>query len=293
MNSVLSAPFNLPLAVIPVSEVEAESRRQLDLWLAEGRHAGMEYMTRYPQVRNNPALLLDGAKSMVIVALPYLTASQPILPIANYALKRDYHEVAHEVLSQLGQTLGGEFRVCVDSAPLRERYWAQRAGLGRIGRNNQLFVPPYGSYVFIATLLTTVELSPQQYLATPEHDDCPNGCRRCIEACPGGCLSTTGEALDARSCHSYLTIEHRGALPDNFKPRTLFGCEICQRVCPRNASAQCTPLPQFAPLSALLTLTAADLRALTNSAHRRLVAHTPLRRTPLPQLLHNLSLLKE
>lgn len=293
MNSALSAPFNLPLAVIPVSEVEAESRRQLALWLAEGRHAGMEYMTRYPQVRNNPALLLDGAKSMVIVALPYLTASQPILPIANYALKRDYHEVAHEVLSQLGQALGGEFRVCVDSAPLRERYWAQRAGLGRIGRNNQLFVPPYGSYVFIATLLTTVDLPPQQYLADPGHDDCPNGCRRCIEACPGGCLNATGEALDARSCHSYLTIEHRGALPDNFKPRTLFGCDICQRVCPRNASAQCTPLPQFAPLPALLTLTAADLRVLSNSAHRRLVAHTPLRRTPLPQLLHNLSLLKE
>ncbi len=277
------------MAVVPVAEVEAEARRQLAEWLAEGRNAGMDYMTRYPEVRNNPALLLEGAKSMVIVALPYLTPERPLLPIANYALKRDYHEVAHELLSQLGQELGGEFRVCVDSAPLRERYWAVRAGLGRIGRNNQLYVPPYGSYVFIATLLTTRALPPQRYLHASQADDCSANCRRCIEACPGGCLSPDGKALDARRCHSYLTIEHRGPLPEGFKPRSLFGCDICQRVCPRNASACTTPLPHFAPIPALLSLTADDLRALTTSAHRRLVAHTPLRRTPLPQLRQTLT----
>lgn len=234
--------IDLPHAVIAVDQVEAHAVDWLEDWLAQGRNAGMDYMRNHGELRRWPQLLLPGAKSMVIVAFPYRTDIPVKLKIAQYARGEDYHKWVRRMLKAYARQIGGEWRVCVDSAPLRERYWAQRAGLGTVGLNNQIAVHPYGTYVFLGTILTTVELPAY---APAEQPAACSECQRCVRACPGQCLDAEGTALDARRCLSYLTIESREPLPDGLENR--FGCDICQEVCPRNAGALPSPLPQARP----------------------------------------------
>ena len=154
LNSVLSSlRLDLPYAVCPVGEVDLAAAEAYRRWVASGAAGGMEYLGRYDEVRSEPARRLEGARSMLIMAFPYRTERPVRLPIAMYARGRDYHEVVREILGRIAAELPGETRVCVDTAPLRERYWAARAGLGFIGRNNQLYVPGFGSYCFLGTIL--------------------------------------------------------------------------------------------------------------------------------------------
>lgn len=283
-SSLFQVEFPWAVAALD-SPVEPEAIDRFDRWIAEGRHASMAYLERYPDVRADPRLLLPGARSLVAVAFPYYSAEPVGLPISLYARGRDYHEVVRERLEAIAASLPGQSRVCVDTAPLRERYWAERAGLGFIGRNNQLIVDGLGSYCFLGFIITTARLQP----TGRRIENACGDCRRCVDACPGRCLSPDGRALDARTCLSYLTIEHRGPLPDGLRLPVLYGCDVCQRVCPHNAAAAPTPIVDFHPSAELAGLSAADVAAMTPERFSALFRHSAIKRTKLAGLQRNLA----
>ena len=280
------------IAAFGVAEAEPVSDDACNLyeqWISQGKQGGMAYLERYADVRRDPRLLLDGARSLVVCAFPYLPHSQraagaPV--IASYAHGLDYHDVVRQKLSDaatgLADAFGGNWRVCVDTAPLRERYWAVKAGLGFIGRNQQLIVPGVGSYVFIGTIISTLQIAP----SGPCTGQC-RGCGRCTAACPGGALAADG-SLDARRCLSYLTIEHRGDFaPDIDLHNCLYGCDRCQQVCPHNAVAMHALLPELEPSEELLGLTPDDVMAMTAERFRELFRGSAIKRTKLAGLQRN------
>lgn len=207
--------------------------------------------------------------------------------IASYAWGRDYHYAVKHRLTQLGEYIasafGGECRPLVDTAPIRERYWAVKAGVGFVGVNNQLIVRGAGSYFFLGELLWTGSLTPD----IPDNGTC-HGCMACVRACPGKALDGKG-GCDARRCVSYLTIEHRGEIPEGCDLQgSIYGCDICQRVCPHNALHPVSELPEFEPDPAIMSLTADEIATMTPSHYKKLVSHSAMRRVPLSQLRRNL-----
>lgn len=276
--------------------VEAWAVEQYDRWIADGANDCMEYAARYRDVRNDPRLLLDGAKTIISVAMNYLPpvrqqAGSP--QFALYAYGRDYHEVLKEQLFRLAAYIeretGCKSRSCVDTAPIRERYWARRAGLGFIGRNNMLIIPGRGSFFFLGELVTTLELEPDE----PCSLSCA-GCDRCAVACPGGALHDDGSAVDARRCLSCQLIERRGELPvwvARVVGNRVYGCDTCQLVCPHNAGAVPSPQPDFSPSAEFMSLTRRDIADMTPSRFRHIFSHSAVRRTRLDGLRRNASLL--
>ena len=272
--------------------VDAEAIARHDRWIAEGRHDTMEWAARWRDVRNDPRLLLEGARSLIVLALNYFPKRfQPLEApqIAAYAYGRDYHKVLRRMMRPLARLLedaGHAMRLCVDSAPLRERYWAQCAGLGFVGRNNQLIIPGRGAYFFLGTIVTTAVLEPDK----PCTLHCPDGCRRCEEACPAGALHD-GEAVDARRCLSCLTIEHQGPLPPgttSLLGHRVFGCDECLKACPFNRHATPTTIDDFAPSDAFLALTDKDFATMDQARFDALFGHTPVKRAGLAALRRNL-----
>lgn len=219
-------------------------------WIEAGRHAEMGYLARSVEIRADPARLLPGARSAIVVGLNY---NQPNPPrpggpsIARYALGRDYHKVLRAKLRALVRRMqpdhpGSLWRVCVDSAPLLEREFANRAGLGWFGKNTCLIDSRRGSWFVIGVALTTAELPPDQ----PALGGCGT-CRACIDACPTGAivLADGRWQVDARRCISYLTIEHRGPFDADQAAAIgnwTFGCDVCQEVCPFNRPRSSQPL---------------------------------------------------
>ena len=222
-------------------------------WIADGRHAGMSYLARTAAVRGEPERLLAGARSVVCLAWKHPAAS-PVAAdgsaVARYAVGADYHghlrlhavALAREAERRIGPFA---WRVCVDSTPLAERSFAAAAGLGWIGKNGCLIDPEHGSWLLLAEILTDLDLPADEPIA----EQC-GSCARCLTACPTGAFVEPG-VLDAARCISYWTIEHRGAIPDVVKPQLgphVFGCDVCQEVCPFNA-----PLPVNPPVAELPT----------------------------------------
>lgn len=256
-------------------------------WIAAGCHGEMAYLDRYHDVRRDPRLLLDGACTVISCAFDYRPAERHAL-FADYALGRDYHEVLRECLTAVAEEIcrrfGGATRICVDTAPIRERYWAARAGVGVIGLNGTLIVDGVGSKVFLAEILWTGSVAPD---ASRLGESCMR-CGACAKACPGHALRGDG-SLDARRCNSYLTIEYRGDLPDDLRlPGRIYGCDICQDVCPHNRTEGVTPIAEFTPSAALMQLDATALSAMPPDTYRSLFRHSAIRRTKLPHLLRNL-----
>lgn len=291
MNSVRLSSLKLLAAevgaaacgAVAAGPVSAEARAQYAAWLAEGRAAGMDYLSRYDDVRSDPRQLMDDARTLVVCAFGYYTAEPVRLPVALYARGEDYHTVVRRRMEQLGERLGGRWRVCVDTAPLRERYWAARAGLGFIGLNNQLIIPGMGSYFFLGTLVWDGEVTP---LSEPLQQQCDR-CGRCIAACPAGALDGRG-GVDARRCLSYLTIEHRGDFPPGTELHGhLYGCDECQLCCPHNARPIPTAIAEFHPAEALRCLTAADIRTMTPEQFSVLFRRSAIKRTKLAGLQRN------
>lgn len=290
LNSALST-LELPWAATRLdAPVDAVAAAQFRRWLADGRHGEMSYLEKYPDLRLDPRTLLDGARTLIVVGFPYYTDEHINLPISLYARGRDYHEVVRERLTDVASKLPGESRVCVDTAPLRERYWASRAGLGFIGRNNQLIIPGLGSYFFLGFILNTELYDDAPPANGPAASACGE-CRRCVDACPGQCLSADASGLDARRCLSYLTIEFRGEI-DSPLP-TLYGCDVCQRVCPHNAAARPTPIADFHPNEEFAALTPADIATMTPERFSTLFRHSAIKRTKLPGLQRNLAALRK
>lgn len=275
--------------IVRIEAVEPEACAAYRLWIDEGANADMEYLERYSNVRANPGLLLPGARSMICCAFPYWhPQSANAQGIASYALGTDYHETVRRRLTEVAAALAAETpcecRVCVDTAPLRERYWAQRAGLGTIGRSGHLIIPGAGSYFFLGEILTTLELP---VTAAETHHSACDGCGRCVRACPTGALRGDG-TVDARRCLSYLTIEHRGEFPDGTDLHgCLYGCDICGRVCPCNADPEPTALPEFTPRPEVLALDAAGAAVLTQERFSAIFTHSAVKRAKLAGLRRN------
>ncbi len=248
----------------------------------------MAYLERNINVRFDPRLLMPGARTVISVAFPYRpSGGYHHRYIADYALGRDYHIVVRQRLHALAQYIfrnfGAVSRPCVDTAPIPERYWACRSGLGWIGLNGQLIVPGVGSGVFLGELVTSLELTPDSPL--PGH--CGR-CGACLRACPGQALRGDS-TLDSIRCHSYLTIEHRDALPGGTRlGNHIYGCDLCQRVCPHNSSEPPEPLPEFTPDPRLLILDPQSIQHLTSGRWKRLTSTSAMNRIPLKQLKRNL-----
>jgi len=286
----------------PLREVAPEVMEVYRAWISAGRNGGMEYLANHMEIRRNPALLLDGGENpepggtIISMAFPYFSGN-PYHPgklkIARYALGDDYHEVLRKrlrpVATRLTAETGKEARICVDTAPILERYWASEAGIGFIGRNRQLIIPGHGSCFFLAEIVTRALLPPDQ----PCRHTCGD-CHACVKACPGGALRDND--FDARRCHSYLTIEHRGNFPPEFRPRPgrLYGCDLCIEACPHSRQASPAPtLLEFTPRETLLALTPADILSLTPETYSMLFHHSPIKRAKLDGLLRNARRLDE
>lgn len=215
-------------------------------WIAKGYHGTMDYLARSLVLRSDPRSLMPGAQSIIALGLNYnqVPEVQPGEPkIARYALGRDYHKVLRSKMKLLASSLQNldptaEFRPCVDSAPILERDLAQRAGLGWFGKNTCLINTHRGSWFFIALMLTNLRLEPD----APAVGGCGT-CSACIDACPTGAIVYDDDhwQVDARTCISYLTIEHKGAIDARIGDWT-FGCDICQEVCPFNQPREHQPL---------------------------------------------------
>lgn len=309
--------------VVRAMPVTAEAVARYEEWLADGNAGNMDYLGRYGEVRRDPRLLLDGegARTLIVTLFAYQDNVHPaegVPYIAHYALGQDYHDVLRRrlktVIGQLRPRFGGKWRVCVDSAPLMERYWAARAGLGVIGDNGCLIVPGVGANFFIATIVTTAQMPTDDPVEGTSH--CL-GCGRCVRACPTGALRGDG-SVDARRCISYLTIESHDDIPADIPTgNTLYGCDVCRRACPlaccktdgqgrqlehsehseHSESSEhssvstsgkfaetMTVLPEFTPDSRLLSMTVADWRALDDEGYAALIAHSAMRRVSLDKL---------
>lgn len=226
------------MGVAAAEALSAEASR-LRSWLAAGFHATMAYMADTAEVRCDPRheRMLPGARSIVVLVTPYGGGEAPRLHpgrLARYARSRDYHNVLQRRLRKLAGWLrvrGHPTRTAVDTMPVFERAWAQRAGVGFVGKNCCLIVPGLGSHVFLSALVTSAVLPPD----SPMAQRC-GSCRACLDACPTGAFAGPGR-LDARRCVSYLTIEHRGPIPREQRAGVedwVFGCDACQDVCPYN-----------------------------------------------------------
>jgi epoxyqueuosine reductase len=238
----------------------AETLDRLDLWLGAGMHAGMHYMAAHREIRADPRLLLPGCRSVVAVAMSYHTSLPPSQSpsrdgetrvwVSRYAWGRDYHKVMKKRLVRLGRWLaatrpGCSWRACVDTAPILEREWAARAGLGWIGKNTLLLNRQLGSELFLGLLLTDVELGSD----SPTSGDHCGRCTACLDACPTRAFPNP-RVLDARRCVGYLTVEHRADVPTAFRGEIgamVAGCDICQEVCPWTIRAPADLHREFAP----------------------------------------------
>ena len=275
--------------------VDDEAVARYDRWIELGHNGCMQWAAGHRDLRRDPSLLLDGAQTVISLALNYYpTRFQPpeAMRVAYYAYGRDYHEVLREKLTELAhfieQITHCATRPCVDSAPIRERYWAQRAGLGFIGRNNCLIIPGKGSYFFLGEIVTTAQLPPDE----PCMLSCGD-CGRCIEACPSGALTGDG-AADASRCLSCLLIEnHDEQLPDwvaQVVDDKVVGCDECQLCCPHNAHAVATTVADFAPADAVMSLTRDRIAQMSAGDFKRTFAHSAISRLRHKTLRRNADL---
>ena len=273
--------------------------RQLEDWLNAGHHAGLDYMARNFDLRVDPTKLVPGAQTVVVLGYNYFppddAPSRESPKIARYAYGEDYHFVVKrrgkELLKRMRARYGEvEGRVFVDSAPVLERQWAERAGQGWLGKNTLLLRRDRGSYFFLCELIVDLAIEPDP---RPAQDFCGT-CRRCIDACPTDAIADEGYVLDAGRCISYLTIELREAIPDDLGAQLegwAFGCDICQEVCPWNRRAEPHDEPAFLPSEELAGMGPGDWAALTEEAFRRVFRRSALKRKGYPGLRDTLSLL--
>ncbi|MDQ2901413.1 MAG: tRNA epoxyqueuosine(34) reductase QueG [Acidobacteriota bacterium] len=270
-------------------------------WAGQGLAGEMRYLTdRRAEVRNNPRNILPSAKSIVCVGKlyngpePYSTEFDESARawISRYAWGEDYHGVLRRGLERLVEKVRGhtefEYRICVDTAPLLERSYARLAGLGWIGKNTCLIHEGMGSWFFLGELLISLEIEPD----SPPPDRCGT-CTRCIDSCPTGAIVpfNGGYAVDSRRCISYFTIESRGTTPEDLRPGVgnhVFGCDICQDVCPWNRRAPISGDPAFAPAHFAPPLD--RLAALTEAEFREMFANSPVERARYSGFLRNVAI---
>lgn len=281
-------------AGIAKAEKLDDEARLLDKWLSLQYHGTMEYMQNWFDKRIDPRLLVPGAKSVICMLYNYAPVSS--LPddsyhIASYAYGMDYHKVIKKKLATVMEALQakiGQFeaRIFVDSAPVMERTWAVRSGLGWQGKNTLLINKQQGSYFFIATIICDIALD----YDTPFSANHCGTCTRCIDACPTQAI-VGNNILDASKCISYLTIERKEDIPDSYKGMMkdwIFGCDICQQVCPWNSFAKAHQEPAFYPSEALKTMKKSEWQELTEDVFNIIFKNSPLKRSKWKGLRRNI-----
>jgi epoxyqueuosine reductase len=283
------------IGIAPAEYLDAEERL-LRQWLELGYHGEMHWLSRDPEKRVNPNALFPSARSVVVVAINYYTPEEHsdranTGKVSRYAWGDDYHEIVggklRELLSRI-RTYSPkvEGKVCVDIQPMMDKVWGARAGLGWIGKHTNLITKELGSWVFLGELLLDIEL---EYDAAPVEDHCGT-CNLCIEACPTQAI-TEPYVLDSNKCISYATIEYRGpTLPDDIATKLdgwVYGCDICQDVCPWNRFAQASPEPGFHARPGNVN---ADLQTIIGLSHEEYVQRfkrSAMKRTKLSGLQRN------
>lgn len=258
----------------------------------------MDWITKSIPLRENPALLLPEIKSVVMFASNYHTEDDLLTTnyiVSKYALNQDYHWVLKNKLTALMETIKElgvdfEYRFFVDSGPIFEKSYAVNAGMGWIGKNSCLILPHKGSFFFLATLLLTVEL---EYDRPYSENHC-GSCTKCIDACPTGAI-TAPHIINSNKCISYLTIEHKGDIPDwiDFREtKQIFGCDLCQQACPHNRFASETTEPAFKPSEAILGMADNDWENLSKSDFKKQFKYSPIQRAGYEKIKSNIAYIR-
>jgi epoxyqueuosine reductase len=301
-SAALAAGFSL--AGISRAAAGPRSTEVFDRWIAGGKHADMKYLAGGADKRRNPALLLEGAKSVVSVAADYYSREKEMWnraaaangrgETAMYAHGRDYHLVVGEMLADFRSRLerlfpGVRARAVVDTEPVSERDFASQAGIAWIGKNTCAITPEYGSWIVLGELITDLDLVP----GAPLESLCGR-CTRCIDSCPTGALSE--RVLDANRCISYLTIEKRGEIPGEFRRaigRNLFGCDECQRVCPFNGAPRESAVFPAGARNEIVKMSAEELRTIPDGKFGELSRSTAIARCKAAGIRRNAGIVIE
>jgi epoxyqueuosine reductase len=277
-----------------------EDARRLEQWLQNGYHGSMAYMEKYFDLRIDPSKLVPGARSVITLLKNYYPSQQQqeaAPKISKYAYGEDYHEVIKKKLEILLQSVKKEIgaisgRGFVDSAPVLERTWANQSGLGWIGKNGNLINKQSGSFYFIATLITDLDLAYDD----PFAKDLCGTCNRCVEECPTGAI-LPGKVVDGSRCISYFTIELKEMIiPAEMKGKFegwMFGCDTCQDVCPWNRFSKPHHEPAFTPLAGILDLSTQDWENMTERSFTEIFKDSPLKRAKFKGIKRNLKFIGE
>ncbi len=280
------------------AEFLADEAPRLEQWLRQGKHGEMGYMANHFDMRLDPRKLVEGAKSVISLAFNYYTPPQqedPEAPkLSTYAYGRDYHKVVKQRLKPLMSFITEKFgdvsmRAFVDSGPVLEKAWAQRSGIGWVGKHTNVIRQGAGSFFFLCEIILDLELEPD----APATDHCGT-CRRCIDACPTDAITAYG--VDGSKCISYFTIELKTAIPEAVSGRFdnwTFGCDVCQQVCPWNRFSTPHREPEFMPKPELMTLSKDEWHGMTEVVFERLFEGSAVKRTKFEGLKRNLRFLQQ
>ena len=291
--------FGFQSCGISKAEFLEEEAPRLEAWLNKGYHGEMKYMENHFDKRLNPTLLVDGAKSVISLSYNYFSKVKideiNNFKISKYAYGEDYHEVIKDILKEMVAELQEEigefgFRVFVDSAPVLEKAWARKSGLGWVGKNANLITKKHGSFYFLAEIICDLEL--EYDLAVTDH--C-GSCRACIDACPTQAI-VSDRIVDGSKCISYATIELKNQIPDYFNGKMddwIFGCDVCQDVCPWNRFSAPTLQEKFAPNFQKLNFRKNEWKELTQELFSEIFKKSAVKRTKFSGLMRNVNLLND
>ena len=289
--------FGFQSCGISKAEFLEEEAPRLETWLNKGYHGEMKYMENHFDKRLDPALLVDGAKSVISLSYNYFPKVKideiNNFKISKYAYGEDYHEVIKDILKEMVTELQEEigefgFRVFVDSAPVLEKAWARKSGLGWVGKNANLITKKHGSFYFLAEIICGLELDYD--LAVTDH--C-GSCRACIDACPTQAI-VSDRIVDGSKCISYATIELKNEIPDYFNGKMddwMFGCDVCQDVCPWNRFSAPTLQEKFSPNFQKLNFRKNEWKELTQELFSEIFKKSAVKRTKFSGLMRNINLL--
>jgi len=291
--------FGFQSCGISKAEFLEEEAPRLEAWLNKGYHGEMKYMENHFDKRLNPTLLVDGAKSVISLSYNYFPKVKideiNNFKISKYAYGEDYHEVIKDILKEMVAELQEEigefgFRVFVDSAPVLEKAWARKSGLGWVGKNANLITKKHGSFYFLAEIICDLEL--EYDLAVTDH--C-GSCRACIDACPTQAI-VSDRIVDGSKCISYATIELKNEIPDYFNGKMddwMFGCDVCQDVCPWNRFSAPTLQEKFAPNFQKLNFKKNEWKDLSQELFSEIFKKSAVKRTKFSGLMRNINLLND
>ncbi|MFC0344323.1 tRNA epoxyqueuosine(34) reductase QueG [Epilithonimonas hispanica] len=293
-----ASAFGFQSCGISKADFLEEEASHLEKWLKNNHHGEMKYMENYFDKRLDPRLLVEGSKSVISLSYNYFPEEKlqnENFKIAKYAYGEDYHEVIKEKLRTLVAELQEEigefsFRVFVDSAPVLEKAWAKKSGIGWVGKNSNLITKKYGSFYFLAEIICDLDLVED----SPVTDHC-GSCTKCIDACPTQAI-ISDRIIDGSKCISYATIELKDQIPDFFKDKMddwMFGCDVCQDVCPWNRFSAPTLEEKFQPNSQLKNFTKQEWKDITQEVFSSVFRKSAVKRTKFAGLKRNLDFLSE